>query len=122
MVLNELLALSRSEVGQGVEVTSEITSVRLESLCNSLQNLFSLLVGDSWAKRVVGEVTADTDTGGDNHSGLVSRELRAVKLAGVHVGDVLAILAVLVVHLNNLVEERGEGGIGVVGTSIATNA
>ena len=122
MVLNELLALSRSEGGQGVEGTSEVTSVGLESLGDSFHNFFSLGVGDTWAKRIIGEVTTDTDTGGDNHSGLISWELRAVKLASVHVGDVLAIFTVLVVHLNDLVKERSEGGVRVVGTSIATNA
>jgi len=34
----------------------------------------------------------------------------------------LGIFTVLVVSLNNCVEEVSEGGVGIVGTSIATNA
>lgn len=122
MVLNELLTLSSGELVKSVEVTGEITLVGLESLGDSGHDLDSLLVGDTWSKSVVGEVTADTDTGGVDHSSLILWEWWAVELGGVHVGDVLGVWAVLVVVLNNEIEELGELLVGVVGTSVGTDA
>lgn len=96
--------------------------VRLESLADFLDNAVSLLVGEAGAERELSEVATYTDTGGDNHGLFVSGERRAVELGGIHIGDVLTILTVLVVLLNDLVEERGEGGVGVVRASVTTDA
>jgi ribosomal protein S28E/S33 len=121
VISDEGLSLLLGELVESVESTGEVSSVGLKGLADSLDNLNSLFVGDTGSEGEVSQVTADTDTGGDDHSCLISGQGRAVELGGVHVGDVLGILTVLVVLLNDLVEEGGEGGVRIVGSSVGTN-
>lgn len=117
-----MLSVLLGELVESVEFTREVTFVRFESLADLFDDLDSLLVGDTGTKGVLSEVTADTDTGGDDHGCLVSGERRAVELGGVHAGDVLGILTVLVVRFNNVIEETSEGSVGIVGASVSTNS
>ena len=48
-------------------------------------------------------------------------EGRGGELLSIHVRNVLGVLAVLVVVLNDLVEEKSEGLVGIVRSSVATN-
>jgi hypothetical protein len=119
---NELLLFLLAELVERVELSSEIASVRLEGLADLLDDFNSLFVRDTGSEGELSEVTADTNTGGDDHGCLVFGEGGAVELAGIHVGDVLGILTVLVVLLDDLVEKGSEGGVRVVGTSVGADA
>jgi hypothetical protein len=122
VISDKSLFLLLGELVESVESSGEVASVGLEGLADSLDDLNSLFVGDTGSEGEVGEVTANTNTGGDDHGSLVSGEGGAVELGGVHVGDVLGILTVLVVLLDDLVEEGSEGGVRVVGTGVSTDA
>ncbi len=122
MIGNKLSLLLLGELVEGVEGTSEITGVGLESLANLLDDGESLFVGDAGSEGELSEVTADTNTGGDDHSSLISGEGRAVELGSVHAGDVLGVLTVLVVLIDDLVEEGSEGLVRAVGASVSTDA
>jgi len=119
---NKLSLLLLGELVEGVEGTSEVTGVGLESLANLLDDGESLFVGDAGSEGELSEVTADTNTGGDDHSSLISGEGWAVELGSVHAGDVLGVLTVLVVLIDDLVEEGSEGLVRAVGASVSTDA
>ena len=122
MIGDKLSLLLLGELIKGVESTSEVTLVGLEGLADLLDDGESLFVGDAGSKGELGEVTADTNTGGDDHSSLISGEGRAVELGSVHAGDVLGVLTVLVVLIDDLVEEGSEGLVRAVGASVSTDA
>lgn len=122
VVLDELLLNSLVHAREGVEGTLEVTFEGLNGGNNLVHNLESLLFGESGSKREVSEVAADSDSCRNDHSGIFSSQGRTVELLGIHVGDVLSTLAVLVVVLNNQVEEGSKGLVGIVRTSIDTNA
>jgi len=94
----------------------------LKSCNNRVHHLESLSLRESRAKREVSEVSADSDSGGDDHLGVLLGEGRGVELGGVHVGDVAGGLAVLVVVLDDLVEEGREDLVRVVRARVAANA
>ena len=121
VVLNELGLSLLVHALEGVEGTLKVTLESGESLSNFVHDLESLGLGKGGSKRVVSEVTTDSDSSGNDHSGIVASQGRALELLGVHVGDVLGALAVLVVVLNDLVEEGSEDLVAVVGASINTN-
>jgi hypothetical protein len=122
VVLDELGLSLLVHALEGVEGTLEIALEGLESWNNLVHDLESLLLGKSGAKREVSEVTADSDSGRNDHSGILSGQGRSVKLLGVHIGNVLGTLSVLVVVLNNLVEEGSKDLVAVVRASIDTDA
>ena len=121
MIVNELLSDGLIHALNWVELSLEVSLELAASLDNSLHDLVSLLLGDSWSEWELGEVTSYTDTGGEDHGSLVLWEGWAGKLASVHVGDVGVCWLVTVVVLNDLVEELGEGGVRVHRSSIGTN-
>ena len=121
MIVDEGLALLLGEGVEGVELASKVALVVVEGLSDTGHDLNALLVGDAGAEGVVGEVAAHADAGGDDHGSLIIREVGAVELAGVHVADVLVVLAVLVVALDDVVEKVGEVGVGAVGASVAAD-
>ena len=45
-----------------------------------------------------------------------------MKFGVVHITDMLGVFSMTMVRLNDLVHERGEGVVGVVGASIHTDA
>lgn len=121
MVIGELLLLLRSEVAEGVVLALKFSSELGESSNNLGLNFLSLLSGDSGAKGVLSEVSANTDTGGVDHSILISREFGAVQLGIVHVTHVLISGLVAVIFINYFIEERSEGVVRVVRTSVDTD-
>ena len=63
MISNKSGAFLSTELVESIELTSKVTSVGLECFSYSGKDFLSLLVCDTWSKRVVSEVTANTDTG-----------------------------------------------------------
>jgi len=122
MIIDELLLDSGVHAVKSVELTLEVTLEGVTSLNDLSHDLVTLLVGDARSERDFGEVSADANTGGLDEGSLVLGERRALELGSVHVGDVLVADLVTVVVLNDLVEEVVEGGVGVGGTSIDTDA
>ena len=107
---------------EGVELTLEVTIEGLEGLDDGVHDVESLLLGERGSKRVVSEVSADSDSSGDDHSSLIFGKGRGNELLSIHVRNVFSVLSVLVVVLNDLVEEGSECLVGVVRAGVATNA
>lgn len=122
VVLDELGLSLLIHTLEGIELALEVALEGLECLGDLGHDLESLSLGKSGAKREVSEVSADSDSGGDDHSGLILGKGRGNELLSIHVRNVLGVLSVLVIVLNDLVEEGSEGLVGVVRTSVATNA
>jgi len=121
-VISDQLVLSVSiHAVERVEVTSEVTLEGVAGGGDLRHDLVTLLVGDTGAKRVVCEVTADADTGGVDKGSLLFGEGRAVELVSVHVRHVLVCRLVAVILLDDGVEKLVEGGVGIHGTSVAAN-
>lgn len=122
VVVDELLLVSLRHAGKWIVRTLKITShSRKDPRHNSL-NLIPLGLGDSWAKWERSEVPTDSDTSGEDHGVIFGRERWALKHSVVHVADVSVIFFVAVVVLDDLVEKLGESAIGVVATSVHSNA
>lgn len=122
VILSELLLLLRGEVAERVVLTLEISSELGEGSNNLSLDLLSLLSGDSRAKRVLSEVSSNTDTGGVDHLVLLRRESWAVQLSVVHVTNVFISFAVAVIFINYFIEEWSEGVVRVVGASVDADA
>jgi hypothetical protein len=122
VVLNEFVLSLLIHALKGVEGTLEVTLKCLDSLNNFVHDVESLLLCESGAEREVSEVTADSDSCRNDHSGILSGKGRSVELLGVHIWDVLGTLAVLVIVLNDLVEEGSKDLIAIVGASVAADA
>lgn len=122
MVLDELFLLLGLHGGEGVESTLKVTFEGFAGLDDLLHDLVTLLLGDAGTEGVALEVTANANTGGDNHSSLVLGKWGGGEGSGVHVGDVLSFGAVLVVVLNDLVKELAEGFVRVVGAGVGADA
>ena len=122
MVLDELVLGFLVHSLEGIELAGEVALKGLKSLDNLVHDLKSLGLGKSGAKREVSEVSADSDSSGDDHSSLILGKGRGGELLSIHVRNVLGVLSVLMVVLNDLVKEGSEGLVGVVGTGVATNA
>jgi len=106
-----------------VEGTSKVALEGSAGSSDLLHDLVTLLVGDAGTERETFKVTANTDASGVDEGGLFFREWRAVKLAGIHVGDVFVFAGIVtVIFLDDLVEHLCEGGIRVVRASVDTDA
>lgn len=121
VISNELILSVLVHAFERVELTLEVSLEGLKSGDDLVHNLESLLLSESGSKREVSEVTADSDTGGNNHGSIFGGEGRGLELAGVHVRDMLCALAMLVIVQDDLVEEGSEGSVGIVGASVDTN-
>ena len=122
MIVNELLLGGLVHAVKRVERASEVALEIGASLGDLRHDFVALLVGDARSKRDIGQVSADTDTSGFDHSGALLVERRADQGRSIHVGDMGVRWAVLVVVLDNLVEEVGESGVRVGRACIATDA
>lgn len=122
MVLDELVLGFLVHSLEGIELAREVALKGLKSLDDLVHDLKSLGLGKSGAKREVSEVSADSDSGGDDHSSLIFGKGRGNELLSIHVRNVFSVLSVLVVVLNDLVEEGSECLVGVVRAGVATNA
>ena len=120
-ILGELLSLGIIHGVETVELSLKVTLEAVASINDSLHDGVSLVLGNSWSEWEITEVTSDTDTGGDDHVGLILWEGWAVELGGVHVGNVLVSWLVTVVVLNDSIEELVECAVRVHGTGVGTN-
>ena len=118
MVGDELVALGIGHGAERVESTSELALESVTSLNDLLLDFITLLACDSWAKRVRSKVTTDADAGRFDHRGILSREGWALKLGVIHVRNMESILSVAMVLLNDLIEHRSKGTIGIVTSSV----
>ena len=121
VVINELLLGSLVHAIKRVERASEVALELVAGLGDLVHDLVALLVGDARSKRDISQVSADSNTGGFDHSGALLVERRAVESRGVHIRNVSVRRAMLVVVLDDLVEEVRESSVGVFGTSVATD-
>ena len=122
MIIDELLLNIWGHAVESVELTLKVTSELRAGSNNLGHDLVTLLVGDAGSEREGLQVTSDTDTGGLDEGGFGLRERWADELVSVHVRDVRVGGAVVVILLDNLVEEVLEGGVGVLGASIAADS
>lgn len=122
VILSKLLLLLRGEIAERVVLTLKISGELGEGSNNLSLDFLSLLSGDSRAKRVLSEVSSNTDTGRVDQLVLIRRESWAVQLSVVHVTNVLISLAVAVIFINYFIEEWSEGVVRVVGASIDADA
>ena len=122
MVSNELVLVGLRHGVESVELSGEVSLELVAGSDDGVHDLVALLVSDSWSEREIGEVTADSDTGGFDESGLLLGERWALKLRSVHVGDVLVVGSVLVVVKDDLVKEVLEGGVRVSRASVAADS
>lgn len=122
MIIDELLLGLLIHAFKGVELALEVTLERLASLNDLLHDLISLFLGDTWSKWVVGEVSANADSSGLDHLGLVFWEHWGVEGGGVHVRLVDGCGVVTVVVLDDLVEELVELDVRALGSSVNTDS
>ena len=122
VVINELLLGRLVHAVKSIERASEVALEAAAGLGYLVLDLVALLVGDAGSKRHVSQVSADSNTGGLDHSGALLVERRAVESRSVHIGNVSVRWAVLVVVLDDLVEEVRESSVGVGRACVATDA
>ena len=122
MVLDELLLVLSSHCFEGVELALEVIVKVLASLDDCIHDFESLLLGNTWTKRVFSEVSSNSNSGRVYHFALLLGELVILQLLSVHVGYVFVLWAVLVVVLNDLIEQFVELSVGLVGSSINSNS
>lgn len=118
VVLGEALGIIGVHAVKWVELTGELTREGLASLDDLAHNLESLLFAHSWAEWVVGQVTSDSDSSGENHGSAILSEVCVGHTVSGHVRHVLVLWPVLVVVLDNLIEELVEALVRVVGTCV----
>ena len=122
MVSNELCLSLLIHAFDWIEGTGEFALESLACLNNLSHNLFTLHLRHTWAKRIVSQVTADSDTSRLDHSSVSSIERWALELCVVHVADVASALCVTMILLNDLIHEWCEGGVRVMRASINADA
>lgn len=122
VIIDELLLGLGGHAVERVEGTGEVTLELAAGLDNLGHDLVTLLLGHTRAERIVSKVATNSDTGGFDESSLLLGEGRAVEARGVHVGDVVVGGGVAVVLLDDAVEEVSEGGVGVLRSSVASDA
>lgn len=122
VILLQLLLFSSIHGLEWVELAFEITIERLSGLDDFFHDLKSVCLVDARAKRVRGEVAADTDTSGIDHSSFIWREGRSNKVFSAHFRMVNGIGLVSMVVLNDPVKERSERPVRVVTTCVDTDA
>ena len=111
VVSNQLILLFRSHCSERIEGTGELTLESVASLNNLLLNLIALFSSDTWTKRIVFEITSNSDTGRLDHRSVLSREWWALKFGVIHITDVLGTLGMTVVLLDDLVHHWSESSV-----------
>ena len=114
VVSDQLVLLRFGHGAERIESTGELSLELAASLNNLLLNLVSLFSRDTWAKRIVCQVTSNSDSGGLDHGCVLGREWWALKFGVVHVTDVASTLGMAVVLLDDLVHQGGKGSVGVM--------
>ena len=121
VISDELLAVRVAHVAKGEVLALELTSELREGRDDLGLDLTALFSSASSSERIVSKVTGNSDSGGVDHSILISREVRALQLSVIHVTDVLVGGGVGVIRLDDLVEERSEGVETLVAASVHTD-
>ena len=121
MICDQLILLRFGHRSEGVEGASELTLELAASLNNFLFNLISLLSRDSRSKRIICQVTSDSDASRLDHGRVLRREWRALKFSVVHITDVAGSLSMTMILLNNLVHQGRKGSVRVMRASIDTD-
>mgnify|MGYP000323950432 FL=1 len=119
---DELFLLIGGHLGERVVLSGEFSFEFSESGGDESFDLESLFSGDGGSEWESGKVSCDSDSSGVDHLVLVSWECWAFQSVVVHRDEVLVGLAMAVVLLDQLVEERGESVVGVVGSSVDADA
>ena len=114
VVSDQLVLLSLGHRAERIESTGELSLELAASLNNFLLNLVSLLSRDTWAKRIVCQVTSYSNSGGLDHGCVLSGEWWALKFGVVHVTDMASTLGMAMVLLDDLVHQWREGSVGVM--------
>ena len=122
MVRNKLLTVGIVHGAEGVVLTLELAGEGVKGGDDLALNFTTLLSSDGGSEGVIGEVTSHADSGRVDHSVLIGREVRALQLVVVHVGDVLVCWGVRVIFLDDLVEKGSKGVEALVASCIHTNA
>ena len=122
MILDELVLGLLVHTLEGIELASEVSLEGLECLGDLGHDLKSLGLGKSGSKGEVSEVSANSDSSGDDHTSLILGKGRGIELLSIHVRNVLGVLSVLVIVFNDLVKEGSEGFVGVVRAGVASDA
>ena len=76
---------------------------------NLLLNSISLLSGDTWAKRELRKISADSDASRSDHGSVFWREGRSDQLGGIHVALMAPGQVILVIVLDDGVHQRSKG-------------
>ena len=122
MIFDELFLVLGAHALQWVELSFEVSFESVASLDDLVHDFKSLLLADSWAKRVVSEISANSDSCGVDHGGFFLVEISVFELLGVHVRLMLILWTVAVVFLSDSVEKFVEFGVCMVGSSIETDS
>merc|ERR1712048_144754 len=118
MIVDELLLDGLGHTGQWVEGSCEVTLEGVASRDDLVHDLISLLVGDTWAKRIVSEVSSDSDSCGLDHAQFLLGELSVFESFGGHVRLVLVIWTMSVIVLDDFIEKLVELGVSVMRSSV----
>lgn len=121
MVSDELVLSCFIHSFERIESTLEIIIEVLSGFNNDVHDLESLILRDTWAKRVSCEVSSNTDTGGVDHGLLSFSERGVCETFGVHISLVGIIDTMTVIIFNDSVKEFVEFGVGRVRTSVEAN-
>ena len=122
VVCNQLLLFSFSHACKGIILSLKLAFEAIKNAYNFTFNFSALFLGNTGSKRVVSEVTGNSDSGRVDHLVFISWEVWASELGVIHVDDMLVCWAVTVVFLNNLVKEWSKSVVAVVAASINTDS
>jgi hypothetical protein len=122
VVIDECFLVFFAHAIEWVESTSEVTLESLASFDDLSHDLVSLGLGNSWTEWEAIEVSSNSDSSGDNHSGVFWGEVSVGNTLGGHVRGVGVFGLVTVIVLDNLVEKLVELGVRVMGAGIKADS
>ena len=119
---DESVLVSLAHALQWVELSLKVSFESVTCLYNFVHDLKSLLLGNTWAKRIIGKISSNSDSSGVDEGGLLLGEISVLKSIRSHIRDVLGVFVMLVIVENDLVEKLLELSVSIVRSSIDTNA
>jgi len=122
VVIDELLLGGGCHALEWVESSLKVTFEGFASSDDLGHDLVSLFLGNTRTKRVVSQVSSNSDSSGVDHSGFVFSKFSVFNTVSGHVRGVLSFRSVLVVVGDALVEELVEACVSVLRTGIDTNS
>ena len=121
VIVDKLLLSSWFHALERIESSLKITFEGLASSDNLCHDFVSLFFGNSWAERVVSQVSSNSDSCGVDHSGIVFSKFSVFNTVSGHVGGVSGSWFVFVVVGDALVEKLVEAFVSVMRAGIDTN-